>query len=131
MVLALVFRGIFIALGALAMQQFSWVFSIFGAFLEYTAINLARDAEHDDDADNVVVRFARTHLRTTDKWDGLKLYIKEGHVCGFRRVRSWPDFAPSRQARNWPAVHSPCGRRSVTSSSSTKRSMPPNLEMYW
>ncbi|MDT5291757.1 MAG: tellurite resistance protein TerC, partial [Mycobacterium sp.] len=75
-ILALIFRGIFIALGAVAIDQFSWVFYIFGAFLVYTAITLARDTEHDDDADNFVVRFARNHLSLTDKWDGLKLWIK-------------------------------------------------------
>ena len=77
-VLALVFRGIFIALGAVAIQRFSWVFYIFGAFLIYTAIQLARDTEHTDDADNAVVRFAKRHLNTTDSWDGLKLYVREG-----------------------------------------------------
>ena len=75
-VLALVFRGIFIALGAVAIQQFSWIFYIFGAFLVITAIRLARDTDHSDDADNAVVRFAKTYLNTTDRWDGLKLYIK-------------------------------------------------------
>ncbi|WP_018603590.1 TerC family protein [Mycobacterium sp. 155] len=76
-ILALIFRGIFIALGAVAIEKFSWVFYIFGAFLLYTAINLLRDTEHDDDADNAVVRFARRHLRTTDRWDGLRLWIKD------------------------------------------------------
>ena len=77
-VLALIFRGIFIALGAVAIEQFSWIFYIFGAFLVYTAINLARNTEHDDDAENSVVRFARNHLSLTDKWDGLKLWVREG-----------------------------------------------------
>lgn len=76
-ILALIFRGIFIALGAVAINQFSWVFYIFGAFLVYTAVNLVRDTDHDDDGDNGVVRFARKHLRTTDKWDGLKLWVHE------------------------------------------------------
>src|SRR3954454_6331223 len=76
-ILALVFRGIFIALGAVAISEFSWVFYIFGAFLVYTAINLARDTEHDDDAENLVVRFARSHLQLTDKWEGLRLWVKE------------------------------------------------------
>jgi tellurite resistance protein TerC len=76
-ILALVFRGIFIALGAVAINQFSWVFYIFGAFLVYTAISLARDTDHDDDAENVVVRFARGHLKLTDRWDGMKLWIKD------------------------------------------------------
>jgi tellurite resistance protein TerC len=76
-ILALIFRGIFIALGAVAIQQFSWVFYIFGAFLVYTAIGLARNTEHDDDAENVVVRFAQSHLKFTDQWAGLRLWIKE------------------------------------------------------
>ena len=76
-ILALIFRGIFIALGAVAIEEFSWVFYIFGAFLVYTAITLARDNDHDDDAENAVVKFARNHLTLTDKWDGLKLWVKE------------------------------------------------------
>jgi tellurite resistance protein TerC len=76
-VLALVFRGVLIGLGAIAIQQFSWIFYVFGLFLVYMAINLARDTEHHE-ADNTVVRFARSHLRATDRWDGLKLYIKQG-----------------------------------------------------
>ena len=76
-VLALVFRGIFIALGAVAIQQFSWIFYLFGAFLVVTAIRLVRDTDHSDDADNAVVRFAKTYLNTTESWHGLKLYVKQ------------------------------------------------------
>ena len=76
-ILALIFRGIFIALGAVAIQQFSWIFYIFGAFLVYTAAKLMRNTDHDDDAENSVTRFARNHLTLTDKWTGLKLWIKE------------------------------------------------------
>lgn len=77
-IIALILRGIFIALGAFAIQQFSWIFYIFGAFLVYTAIHLVRDTEHADDADNFVVRFAKSWFNTTDRWDGVKLYVKEG-----------------------------------------------------
>ena len=77
-VVALVLRGVFIAAGAVAINQFSWVFYLFGAFLVYTAWRLAKDTEHDDDAENAVVRFARTYLNTTDQWHGLKLYVKNG-----------------------------------------------------
>ncbi|WP_324968633.1 TerC family protein [Mycobacterium sp.] len=77
-VIALVLRGIFIALGAVAIQKFSWVFYLFGVFLVYIAVKLARDQDRDSDAANVVLRFARKHLNTTDTWDGLKLYVKEG-----------------------------------------------------
>ena len=76
-ILALIFRGIFIALGAVAIENFSWIFYIFGAFLVYTAVKLAKDTDHDDDAENSVVRFARNHLNVTETWDGLKLWITE------------------------------------------------------
>ena len=75
-VLALVFRGVFIALGAVAIQQFSWMFYLFGAFLVFTAVRLARDTEHSDDAENPVIRIARTYLNSTDDWQGMKLYVK-------------------------------------------------------
>ena len=76
-VLALLFRGIFIALGAVAIERFSWIFYIFGAFLVYTAVKLVRDTDHSDDADNAVVRFAKRYFKTTDTWHGLKLYVKQ------------------------------------------------------
>ena len=41
-VMALVMRGIFIAVGAAAINAFSWVFYLFGAFLIYTAYKLVR-----------------------------------------------------------------------------------------
>jgi len=76
-ILALVFRGIFIALGAVAIEQFSWIFYVFGAFLLYTAVKLIRDTDHEDDAENAVVRFAETYLNTTDKWLGLKMFVRD------------------------------------------------------
>ena len=76
-ILALIFRGVFIALGAVAINEFSWVFYLFGLFLVYTAFNLARTTSHDNDGDNVVVRVARRHLKLTDRWEGLQLWIKE------------------------------------------------------
>ncbi len=76
-ILALIFRGIFIALGAVAIEQFSWIFYIFGAFLLYTAVTLMKDTDHDDDAENSVVRFTRRHFTISDHWSGLKLIVTE------------------------------------------------------
>jgi len=76
--IALISRGIFIALGVAAIQRFSWVFYLFGAFLIYTAIRLARGAGHDANVENAAVGFARRHLNATDSWHGLRLYVKEG-----------------------------------------------------
>jgi tellurite resistance protein TerC len=77
-VLALAFRAVFIALGAVAIEQFAWVFYLFGLFLIYTAWKIAQDADHEDDGENGVVRFARTYLNTTDQWHGVKLVIRDG-----------------------------------------------------
>ena len=77
-VIALVMRGIFIGLGAAAINQFSWVFYLFGLFLVYTAFKLAKDDDHDDTQydEPRIVRFARTHLRATDEWNGVKLFTR-------------------------------------------------------
>ncbi|MET0468111.1 MAG: TerC family protein [Aeromicrobium sp.] len=76
-ILALIFRGIFIALGAVAINEFSWVFYIFGAFLLYTAVKLAADKDEEEDVENAVVRFARKRFNLSDQWDGLKLVVRE------------------------------------------------------
>ena len=42
-ILALIFRGIFIALGYQLIENFSWVFYVFGAFLVYTAVDAGQE----------------------------------------------------------------------------------------
>ncbi len=76
-ILALVFRGIFIAAGAVMIDRFSWVFYIFGAFLLYTAITLLKDDDHTDDGDNAIVRFARRRFTVSEEWHGLKMFASE------------------------------------------------------
>ncbi|TDB70429.1 TerC family protein [Micromonospora sp. KC721] len=74
-VLALVMRGGFIAAGAALISQFSWVFYLFGAFLIYTAINLARQGETDEDefSENLLIRWSRKALPISREYDGAKL----------------------------------------------------------
>src|SRR3954451_3545063 len=78
-VLALVLRGIFIAVGAAAISQFSWVFYIFGLFLVVTAVNLAREGGEDEGGydEPRLVRFARRRLRMSEEWNGARLTIRE------------------------------------------------------
>jgi tellurite resistance protein TerC len=78
-VLALIMRAIFIAVGAAAINQFSWVFYIFGLFLVYTAFKLAKEGSSDDDEyeENGLIRWAKTHLPATDQWHGVKIFTKE------------------------------------------------------
>jgi tellurite resistance protein TerC len=80
-VLALVFRGIFIAIGAAAISMFSWVFFIFGAILLVTAVKLVRDYRQHDDSeeapDNPLLRFVRRRFPATEDYRGTKLTVKE------------------------------------------------------
>jgi len=76
-ILALIFRGVFIAAGAVAINNFSWVFYLFGAFLIYTGIKFATGGDDDDDGDNAVVGFARRRFSMTDRWAGLKIVVSE------------------------------------------------------
>ncbi|MGH8892857.1 MAG: TerC family protein [Actinomycetes bacterium] len=74
-ILALVMRGIFIALGAAAIQNFSWVFYVFGAFLIYTAIKLATQGEsgEEDYEENRLLKWVEHRFPATQEWQGVKL----------------------------------------------------------
>jgi len=76
---ALVLRTIFIAVGAAAIANFSWVFYLFGAILIYTAWVQARSGGHDDEdayKENAVLRFARKRLRTTEEYHSDRMTVK-------------------------------------------------------
>ena len=81
-VLALIFRGIFIAVGAAAIERFSWVFFIFGGFLIYTAVKLyldyrAKHSEADDEVENALMRWVKRVFPSTDDYRGTKLTVVE------------------------------------------------------
>ncbi|PSS45067.1 tellurium resistance protein TerC [Arthrobacter woluwensis] len=77
-IIALVLRGIFILLGAVIIEQFSWVFYIFGAFLLWTAYNQAKDDSEDDEdgGDNRVVRWFSKILPMHNEFNGGKATVK-------------------------------------------------------
>jgi tellurite resistance protein TerC len=75
---AIIFRGIFIALGTALINNFHWVIYIFGAFLIYTAYRIARGAtDNIHPEDNPVLKFARRRFPTTHEFDGQKLFTME------------------------------------------------------
>ncbi|WP_029287423.1 TerC family protein [Cellulomonas sp. HZM] len=78
--IALVLRTVFILAGAAAIEQFSWVFYVFGAFLVYTAVKLAREHHQEipdpDQGDGLVVRVFRRVLPTTDEYHGDRLSVR-------------------------------------------------------
>lgn len=83
-VLALIMRAIFIALGATLLNLFTFMFLLFGLLLIYTAIQLFRHRDEDPDVeDNGVVKAARRLLPVTDEYVDGKLITK---VDGRRMV---------------------------------------------
>ncbi|WP_158863609.1 TerC family protein [Leifsonia sp. AG29] len=82
-ILALIFRGVFIVLGAGLIASFSWIFYVFGAFLLYTAAHQAL-SKHDEEGrdDSWFIRFARRRLRVSTQYDGNRLRT----TVGGRRV---------------------------------------------
>ena len=63
-VLALIMRGIFIAVGAAAINNFSWIFYIFGLFLVCTAVKLAKEGAEDEDdfEENRLIKFVEREV---------------------------------------------------------------------
>lgn len=73
-VIALVLRGIFILLGAQLIENFSWIFYIFGAFLVYTAVRQAFESHEDmEETESGVIRFLRRRIPISNHFDGGKL----------------------------------------------------------
>src|SRR5215217_5526404 len=78
-IIALVLRGVFILLGAAVIERFTWVFYIFGAFLVYTAINLVRNRNEDEDyEENALIRRMRKVLPITKDFHESKIRVTEG-----------------------------------------------------
>ena len=75
-IIALVLRGLFILAGAAIIEQFSWVFYLFGAFLVWTAWRQAfPGGNHDDEVqrENFIVRLLRRTIDISDSYDGAKI----------------------------------------------------------
>jgi tellurite resistance protein TerC len=76
---ALVLRGLFIAAGAAVIEQFEWVFYLFGAFLLYTGWRLAfrRDSDEEEEfKENAVLRVVRRFLPVTDDYHGAAVFTR-------------------------------------------------------
>jgi tellurite resistance protein TerC len=70
-VVALILRGVFIALGAALLDAFSFMFLIFGLLLLGTALQLFRHRDEDPSVeDNALVRAARQALPIVDDYHG-------------------------------------------------------------
>jgi TerC family integral membrane protein len=80
---ALILRGVFIALGAAALNTLDWAFLLFGAILLATAIKIMRDAVtgHGQEVDVSSlrsVRLLRRFMPVTGEYRGPRLSVREG-----------------------------------------------------
>jgi tellurite resistance protein TerC len=84
--IALFLRFIFILLGATFIENFSWAFYAFGAFLLLTALKIMKDTfdglkepEHDEYAGGKVIQFLQKRMRSTKEYHGSKwTIVKDG-----------------------------------------------------
>jgi len=73
-VLALAFRGVFIAVGVAAITMFSFTFVLFGALLIWTGVQLGRHRDEDPDPmDNFVMRLITKRFPVGRDYTGAKL----------------------------------------------------------
>jgi len=74
--LAIVFRGIFILLGAALIASFSWIFYVFGAFLVVVGVQQFLSGRDDDvERENKLINFLTRRLDMTDQFHGMKMRV--------------------------------------------------------
>jgi tellurite resistance protein TerC len=75
---ALILRAAFIFTGVALVERFDFVLYLFGAFLLYTAVKIARHDEAEvHPEDNLALRLVRKIVPSTDDYDGHKMFTKE------------------------------------------------------
>lgn len=78
---AIVLRGIFIALGAVLLDRVDFIVYVFGAFLVYTGIKMARRHEIEVHPDrNIAIRLLRKVMPVSSEIDGQKFWVRKAGV---------------------------------------------------
>lgn len=81
---AIALRAILILVGAALIARFHWILYLFGVFLIYTGIKMARAPNEEADFEsNPLMRWMRRHLRLTDRYHGTALSILDNGVRYF------------------------------------------------
>ncbi len=86
--MAILFRILFIAVGSIAVAKFSWIMYLFGAFLLYTGIKLfaQNDEEEFDPEKNWAYKFMRKFMRTTNEEPDGKFIIYKNKRAYFTKL---------------------------------------------
>jgi tellurite resistance protein TerC len=78
---ALVLRAIFIFAGVALIETFDWILYIFGAFLLYTAVKIARHQGAEvHPENNPVLKIVRRVVPSTTEYDGQKMFTRKTGV---------------------------------------------------
>jgi tellurite resistance protein TerC len=88
---AIIFRGIFISLGAAVVNEFTWVLYIFAAFLIFTGGKMLLSGTDDQDGhmdlnDNPVFKFLKKRMRVTDTIENHNFVVRKPHPVTGRMV---------------------------------------------
>ena len=81
---AIVFRGIFISLGAAVVNEFTWVLYFFAAFLIFTGGKMLLSGGDDEDEhmdlnDNAVLKFLKKRMRVTETIENHNFVVRKPH----------------------------------------------------
>ena len=83
---AIIFRGIFIAIGVALINRFDWVIPIFGAFLIFTAFRIARGGGDDiHPEDNPILKFAQKRSSRPHPTSTVRSYSRSRMVSVWQR----------------------------------------------
>jgi len=78
---AILFRGIFIGIGAGLLDAFHWMIYVFGAFLVITGVRMAVGKEMEvNPQDNPALKLMRRLLPVTSEYQGIRLFVRRGGV---------------------------------------------------
>ena len=84
---AIVFRAIFISLGAAIVNEFTWVLYIFAAFLIFTGWKMIFGGDHEMKLeDNIILKFVKKRMRVTETIDNHNFFVKKPHPVTGRLV---------------------------------------------
>ncbi len=86
--MAIVFRAIFITIGAALIARYYWILYIFGAFLVYTGVKMFVVDQHEDfkPEENIAYRFMSKYMRITHEEPNGKFTIKKGGKVFFTNL---------------------------------------------
>lgn len=86
--MAIVFRILFIAIGSAAVAKYGWIMYVFGVFLVYTGFKMfaTGDEEEFDPQENWAYRFMKKFMRTTDEEPHGRFIITKGGKSYFTKL---------------------------------------------